>query len=227
MSEPRLHVLEDPAAARRGAARRPGSHRRIDRAHRRLDTGPRLRARRGGGAELAPRLSVVGRRALRAGCRTSARTTGSRGGRCSTGSPTFRRCTGSAGSCRPARRRRSTTRRSPGVALDLLLLGLGPDAHVASLFPGSPQLAERSRLVTHGPAGLEPFVERVTLTLPALLAARRIVVPRGRRRQGRVRSSAHSSARSTRPPPRASSATGQTPIEVYLDAAAAGTHASA
>ena len=59
--------------------------------------------------------------------------------------------------------------------IDLMLLGLGPDAHAASLFPGTPQLAERARRVTSGPAGLEPFVDRVTLTLPALLEARRIV----------------------------------------------------
>jgi len=55
--------------------------------------------------------------------------------------------------------------------LDLLLLGLGPDGHVASLFPGSPQLLERERRVTSGEAGLEPFVDRVTLSLPTLCGA--------------------------------------------------------
>lgn len=59
---------------------------------------------------------------------------------------------------------------------DLILLGLGPDGHTASLFPDQESLAERSRLVVGVPeAGLEPFVPRVTLTLPALAAARQIV----------------------------------------------------
>jgi 6-phosphogluconolactonase len=58
-----------------------------------------------------------------------------------------------------------------GVQLDLMLLGLGPDAHAASLFPGSPALDERERLVVATEAGLEPFVDRVTMTLPALCSA--------------------------------------------------------
>jgi 6-phosphogluconolactonase len=56
---------------------------------------------------------------------------------------------------------------------DLLLLGLGPDGHTASLFPGKPEVEERSRLAIGVPlAGMEPQVPRVSLTLPALNAAR-------------------------------------------------------
>jgi 6-phosphogluconolactonase len=56
---------------------------------------------------------------------------------------------------------------------DLVLLGMGSDAHVASLFPGKPELEETRRLVVGVPlAGLEPQVPRVTLTLPVINRAR-------------------------------------------------------
>jgi 6-phosphogluconolactonase len=62
-----------------------------------------------------------------------------------------------------------------GVQLDLMLLGLGPDGHMGSLFPGTPQLQERDRRATYGPAKLDPRVDRVTMTVPAINSAARIV----------------------------------------------------
>jgi 6-phosphogluconolactonase len=59
---------------------------------------------------------------------------------------------------------------------DLVLLGLGPDSHCASLFPGKPEVEERQRLVTGVElAGMEPQVPRISLTLPAIAGARLIV----------------------------------------------------
>jgi 6-phosphogluconolactonase len=59
---------------------------------------------------------------------------------------------------------------------DLVLVGLGPDSHVASLFPGKPEVEERRRLVAGVEyAGWEPFIARISLTLPALNAARRVL----------------------------------------------------
>lgn len=59
---------------------------------------------------------------------------------------------------------------------DLLLLGLGPDGHCASLFPHQDTLDERSRLVVGVPeAGLEPFVPRVSFTIPTLVRSQHIV----------------------------------------------------
>jgi len=61
------------------------------------------------------------------------------------------------------------------LRLDLALMGLGPDGHTASLFPGSATLDETERRVVAAEPGLEPFVKRVTLTLPPLRASREVV----------------------------------------------------
>jgi 6-phosphogluconolactonase len=59
---------------------------------------------------------------------------------------------------------------------DLVLMGVGPDGHTASLFPGYPALEERSRWVVGvARAPVEPFVPRVTLTLPALASCREML----------------------------------------------------
>jgi 6-phosphogluconolactonase len=60
---------------------------------------------------------------------------------------------------------------------NLLLLGMGPDGHIASLFPGKPELEERSRLAVGVPlAGMEPQVPRISLTMPALGSAREAIL---------------------------------------------------
>ena len=58
---------------------------------------------------------------------------------------------------------------------DLVLLGLGPDGHVASLFPEQPTLDETERRVAGAEARHAPFVDRITLTLPALRSAREVL----------------------------------------------------
>jgi 6-phosphogluconolactonase len=58
-----------------------------------------------------------------------------------------------------------------GARLDFVLLGIGPDGHAASLFPNQPTLEERARRAIPAEAKLEPFVDRVTLTLPVLCSA--------------------------------------------------------
>jgi 6-phosphogluconolactonase len=60
-------------------------------------------------------------------------------------------------------------------AFDLVLLGLGEDAHTASIFPGSPALVEPARWVMAVAAPVDPRV-RVTLTMPVLTSAAQVYV---------------------------------------------------
>jgi 6-phosphogluconolactonase len=107
-----------------------------------------------------------------------------------------------------------------GVTLDFLLLGLGPDGHCASLFPGSPQLQVTDRRAVSGPAGLEPFVDRVTMTMPVLQSARRIVfIVSGANKAEAIRRAFADDVSQDVPASLVRRAPVQ--VEVYLDAAAA------
>jgi 6-phosphogluconolactonase len=61
-------------------------------------------------------------------------------------------------------------------AFDVLLLGIGPDAHIASLFPGLPAVSERHRTVVGVTGAPKPPPSRISLTLPAITAAREVWV---------------------------------------------------
>jgi 6-phosphogluconolactonase len=62
----------------------------------------------------------------------------------------------------------------PVPAFDVLLLGVGPDTHVASLFPEHPGVREESRAVVAVRGAPKPPPVRISLTLPAIRAAQEV-----------------------------------------------------
>lgn len=71
-----------------------------------------------------------------------------------------------------------------GARLDAVLLGMGEDGHICSMFPGSPTLKTlltptlRPAVhgVPHGRDGAAPSLERLSINLPYLMTARRVVL---------------------------------------------------
>ncbi|MFZ3571256.1 6-phosphogluconolactonase [Streptomyces sp. BH097] len=62
----------------------------------------------------------------------------------------------------------------PVPTFDVLMLGVGPDTHVASLFPELPAVRETERTVVGVHGAPKPPPTRTTLTLPAIRAAREV-----------------------------------------------------
>ncbi len=63
------------------------------------------------------------------------------------------------------------------TGFDLMLLGIGPDGHTASIFPNGPALEEKTRWVMPVPApqGILPRLPRITLTFPLINLSRKIL----------------------------------------------------
>lgn len=96
--------------------------------------------------------------------------------RLSGGQPTVHRMEGELGPDDAAEAYERELAAAGPPEFDLVLLGLGPDGHLASLFPNQRTLSVRERLVVGvHEAGLEPFVPRISMTLPILGGGKRVV----------------------------------------------------
>ncbi|MEV0423628.1 6-phosphogluconolactonase [Streptosporangium canum] len=75
----------------------------------------------------------------------------------------------------------------PAPSFDVMMLGMGPDGHVASLFPGMPALCEtRPVVAVHGSP--KPPPTRISLTLPVIQGSREVwLIAAGEEKAGAVR----------------------------------------
>jgi 6-phosphogluconolactonase len=73
-----------------------------------------------------------------------------------------------------ARAYEAEIRGSRAGQFDVVLLSMGPDGHIASLFPGSPQAAATDRIAVGVTGSPKPPPERITLTLEALSRSDRV-----------------------------------------------------
>jgi 6-phosphogluconolactonase len=107
---------------------------------------------------------------------------------------------------------------APVPAFDVLLLGIGPDGHVASLFPESPALYD-DRTVIPVRGAPKPPPSRLSLSMPAINSAREVwLIAAGEEKSGPVRM-ALGGAGATQVP--AAGVTGRTRTRWLLDRAAA------
>jgi 6-phosphogluconolactonase len=107
---------------------------------------------------------------------------------------------------------------APVPSFDVLLLGVGPDAHVASLFPGLPALYDERPVVAVRGAP-KPPPTRLSLTFPAIRAAREVwLLAAGAEKAGAVRLALSGAGERQVP---AAGATGRSATLWLLDQAAA------
>jgi 6-phosphogluconolactonase len=99
---------------------------------------------------------------------------------------------------------------------DLVHLGVGPDGHVCSLFPGHAAMRETRAWVVAVTDSPKPPPRRLTLTLPALLHARRLVATCAGADKARAFAAAHDPASAL---PVALVARGPAPFDWIVDAA--------